>query len=70
MATACAHFNMPAVCTDKAWHYVGLSFSPSANSQSAPPAQMQETYLSFGEFGGNTPGWLANGSKSKVHEEG
>lgn len=36
MATTWAHFNMPAVCTDKAWHYVSLSFSPSADSPSAP----------------------------------
>lgn len=33
MATTCAHVNMPAVCADKAWHYVLLSLGLSAHGQ-------------------------------------
>lgn len=33
MATTCAHVNMPAVCADKAWHYVLLSPGLSAHIQ-------------------------------------
>lgn len=70
MATTCAHFNMPAVCTDKAWRSVCVIFR-SVCKLMVCSAQMQETYLSFGvEFGGKTPGWLSDDSESKVHEEG
>lgn len=33
MATTCAHFNVPALCEDKAWHYVLLSLGLSASGQ-------------------------------------
>lgn len=36
MATTCAHVNMPAVCADKAWHYVLLSLGLSVRLWSTP----------------------------------
>lgn len=60
MATTCAHVNMPAVCADKAWHYVLLSLSLSARSTQGS-AQTQDTYLHIcTEFGGHTLGWSSD----------
>lgn len=53
MATTCAHVNMPAVCADKAWHYVLLSLGLSAKWSTLGSAQTQEMYLYTGtKFGG------------------
>lgn len=57
MATSCAHVNMPAVCADKAWHYVLLSLGSVCQRSTLGSAQMQEMYLYTGtEFGGKTLG--------------
>lgn len=69
-AATSAHVNMPAVCADKAWHYVLLSLCLSARDQLGS-TQMQEMYLYIRiELGGKTLGGSADSpmTQSRVKE--
>lgn len=57
MATTYAPINMPAVCADKAWHYVLLSLSLSTHGQ--PWGLHKHRKCTWTEFGGKTLGGSA-----------
>lgn len=66
MATTYAHINMPAVCADKAWHYVLLSLGLSTHGQ--PWGLHKHMKCTWTEVGGKNS--LTYDFKSKVLKVG